>query len=118
MDRIRIRGGRRLRGAVAVSGAKNAALLLMAASLLTDKPLTLVNIPHLADISTMADLLAQLGAGIEMNGHAANGGTAGRALTLDFAKVTSTVTPYDLVRKMRASILVLGPLLEIGRAHV
>ena len=119
MDRIRIGGGKRLRGAIPVSGAKNAALPLMAAALLTDQPLTLVNIPHLADISTMADLLAQLGAGIEMNGHAANGGTAGRALTLSVSKITSTTAPYDLVRKMRASILVLGPLLaREGKAKV
>jgi UDP-N-acetylglucosamine 1-carboxyvinyltransferase len=119
MDRIRIRGGRRLRGAIAISGAKNAALPLMAASLLTDKPLTLINIPHLADISTMADLLAQLGVGIEMNGHAKNGGTAGRALTMAGGKVRSTVAPYDLVRKMRASVLVLGPLLaREGKAKV
>jgi UDP-N-acetylglucosamine 1-carboxyvinyltransferase len=119
MDRIRIRGGRRLRGAILVSGAKNAALPLMAASLLTDKPLTLVNVPHLADISTMADLLAQLGTKIEMNGDAVNGGTTGRALTLSTSKITSTTAPYDLVRKMRASVLVLGPLLaREGRAKV
>ncbi|HTI86813.1 MAG TPA: UDP-N-acetylglucosamine 1-carboxyvinyltransferase [Alphaproteobacteria bacterium] len=119
MDRIRIRGGKRLRGAVAISGAKNAALPLMAAALLSEKPLTLINIPHLADISTMADLLAQLGVGIEMNGNAKNGGNTGRALTLSAGKIKSTVAPYDLVRKMRASILVLGPLLaREGKAKV
>jgi UDP-N-acetylglucosamine 1-carboxyvinyltransferase len=119
MDRIRIRGGKRLRGAVPISGAKNAALPLMAAALLTDKPLTLVNIPQLADISTMADLLAQLGVGIEMNGNAKNGGNTGRALTLSAGKIRSTVAPYDLVRKMRASVLVLGPLLaREGKAKV
>jgi UDP-N-acetylglucosamine 1-carboxyvinyltransferase len=117
MDRIRIRGGKRLRGAVPVSGAKNAALPLMAASLLTDQPLTLAHAPQLADIATMADLLAQLGTRIETKG--ANGGSAGRTLTLTTGKVASTTAPYDLVRKMRASVLVLGPLLaREGRAKV
>jgi UDP-N-acetylglucosamine 1-carboxyvinyltransferase len=118
MDRIRIRGGKRLRGAVPVSGAKNAALPLMATSLLTDQPLTLANVPQLADIATMADLLAQLGTRIETRG-GANGGSAGRTLTLTTGKVASTTAPYDLVRKMRASVLVLGPLLaREGRAKV
>jgi UDP-N-acetylglucosamine 1-carboxyvinyltransferase len=117
MDRIRIRGGKRLRGAVPVSGAKNAALPLMATSLLTDQSLTLVNVPQLADIATMADLLAQLGTRIETKG--ANGGSAGRTLTLTSGKIASTTAPYDLVRKMRASVLVLGPLLaREGRAKV
>lgn len=119
MDRIRIRGGRRLKGVIPISGAKNAALPLMAAALLTDKPLTLTNVPHLADIATMADLLATLGVQIGMDGHAPNGGHDGRVLTLHAKKIVDTTAPYDLVRKMRASVLVLGPLVaREGRARV
>ena len=119
MDRIRIRGGRPLNGTIHVSGAKNAALPLMAACLLTDETLTLSNIPHLADITTMANLLAQHGAEMSMDGRSANGGHAGRVLSLTARDIASTVAPYDLVRKMRASILVLGPLLaRCGQARV
>jgi UDP-N-acetylglucosamine 1-carboxyvinyltransferase len=119
MDRIRIRGGHRLKGVIPISGAKNAALPLMAASLLTDQTLTLTNVPHLADIATMADLLATLGVGISMNGDAPNGGHAGRTLELSAKKIASTIAPYDLVRKMRASVLVLGPLVaREGKARV
>ena len=80
MDRIRIRGGKTLRGSIPVSGAKNAALPVMAASLLTSETLTLSNIPHLADITTLANLLVQLGVRISMDGHAPNGGHAGHVL--------------------------------------
>ncbi|MDJ0949326.1 MAG: UDP-N-acetylglucosamine 1-carboxyvinyltransferase [Alphaproteobacteria bacterium] len=119
MDLIRIRGGRPLKGRVSVSGAKNAALPLMAASLLTDEVLTLSNLPHLVDISTMARLLGQLGAEISMNGEAPEGGNMGRVLSLQAATITNTTAPYDLVRRMRASVLVLGPLLaRAGRARV
>ncbi len=119
MDKIRIRGGRPLRGTIPVGGAKNAALPLMAASLLTDQTLTLVNIPHLADITTLANLLGTLGVEIALDGHAPNGGHAGRALALTARKLTSTTAEYELVRKMRASILVLGPVLaREGRARV
>ncbi|MDP6475809.1 MAG: UDP-N-acetylglucosamine 1-carboxyvinyltransferase [Alphaproteobacteria bacterium] len=104
MDKIRIRGGRPLRGEVEISGAKNAALPLMVAALLSDEPLTLSRVPRLADIDTLAKLLGELGVTIEV---AEN---AGHTLTLNAAAVTSTVAPYDLVRRMRASILVLGPL--------
>src|SRR6185503_4802792 len=110
MDKIRIRGGKRLKGEITISGAKNAALPLMAAALLTDETLTLANLPHLADISTMANLLGQHGVEIHMDGHAANGGHAGRVVELTARTVTQTTAPYDLVRKMRASVLVLGPL--------
>ena len=110
MDRIRIRGGAPLTGVVPVGGAKNAALPLMAASLLADEPLTLDNLPRLADIATMARLLAELGVAI--------GGDNG-TMTLDAAAVTGTTAPYDLVRKMRASVLVLGPLVaRWGKAQV
>jgi UDP-N-acetylglucosamine 1-carboxyvinyltransferase len=119
MDKIRIRGGVPLHGTIAVSGAKNAALPLMAASLLTDETLQLSNLPHLADITTLANLLAQLGVSLAMDGHAPNGGHAGRVVSLRAEKITSTTASYDLVRKMRASILVLGPLLaREGRARV
>jgi UDP-N-acetylglucosamine 1-carboxyvinyltransferase len=119
MDRIRIRGGVPLHGTIAVSGAKNAALPLMAASLLTDETLQLTNLPHLADITTLANLLAQLGVSLGMDGHAPNGGHAGRVVSLRAEKITSTTASYDLVRKMRASILVLGPLLaREGKARV
>ena len=119
MDRIRIRGGSRLKGEIPISGAKNAALPLMAACLLTDETLRLGNLPHVADITTMANLLAQLGVEVHLNGHASNGGHDGRVLELTARQITETRAPYDLVRKMRASVLVLGPLVaRYGRAEV
>ena len=119
MDQIKIRGGRPLNGSIEIGGAKNAALPLMAASLLTTGCLTLSNIPHLTDIVTLAHLLGQLGVGIEMNGHDENGGHAGRVLSMRADRLTSTTAPYDLVRRMRASVLVLGPLVaRRGEAHV
>ena len=118
MDQICIRGGRRLEGAIAISGAKNAALPLMATALLTGKTLTLSNLPHLADITTMANLLARHGAIVSLDGQMA-GGHTGRTLSLTAAEITDTTAPYDLVRRMRASILVLGPLLaRMGEANV
>ncbi|MFZ5789794.1 MAG: UDP-N-acetylglucosamine 1-carboxyvinyltransferase [Pseudomonadota bacterium] len=119
MDKIRVRGGRPLRGEIPISGAKNAALPLMAASLLTEDTLTLGNLPHLADISTMAGLLAQLGTEIGLNGQSQPGGHIGRVMELRTRDVGDTRADYDLVRKMRASVLVLGPLLaRCGRAQV
>ncbi len=111
MDKIRIHGGKPLNGKVRVGGAKNAALPLMAASLLTDGTLTLSNVPHLADITTMANLLSQHGVEIALNGAAAKGGHDGRVMALTARDIVNTTAPYDLVRKMRASVLVLGPLL-------
>jgi UDP-N-acetylglucosamine 1-carboxyvinyltransferase len=117
MDRIRLRGGRPLDGSIAIGGAKNAALPLMAASLLTADTLTLGNVPHLADIATMAHLLQQHGVDVSMDG--GNGTAEGRTIHLNAGRITSTVAPYDLVRKMRASVLVLGPLLaRFGEAEV
>ena len=111
MDRIRIRGGRPLEGRIPISGAKNAALPLMAAGLLSDGPLRLVNAPDLADIATMAGLLRQHGLTVEHD-------KAARTITLSGA-ATNLEAPYDLVRKMRASVLVLGPLLaRFGEAKV
>ncbi|MGO4727046.1 MULTISPECIES: UDP-N-acetylglucosamine 1-carboxyvinyltransferase [unclassified Inquilinus] len=118
MDKIRIRGGRPLQGRLAISGAKNAALPLMAAALLSDETLTLTNLPHLADISTLATLLAQHGVEIALNGGAADG-AQGRVIELTARRIRSTTAPYDLVRKMRASVLVLGPLVaREGHAKV
>lgn len=117
MDMLRISGGRPLQGTIRIGGAKNAALPLMAASLLTDGALTLSNLPHLADITTLANLLVQHGVRIAMNGD--GGEREGRVLSLTAADITSTTAPYDLVRKMRASVLVLGPLVaRCGQALV
>ncbi|MBP6770843.1 MAG: UDP-N-acetylglucosamine 1-carboxyvinyltransferase [Reyranella sp.] len=118
MDRIRIRGGRQLKGQIRISGAKNAALPLMVASMLSDQPLTLHNVPRLADISTMMQLLRQHGVEIEATA-GENGHSHGTTLVLKAAKITSTTAPYDIVRKMRASMLVLGVLLaREGQARV
>ena len=117
MDHIRIRGGNPLNGVIRIGGAKNAALPLMTACLLTDEALTLSNLPHLADITTLANLLIQHGVDINMEGE--NGGHEGRTLSLSAHNITSTVAPYDLVRKMRATALVLGPLVaRFGQARV
>jgi len=112
MDRIRIRGGRPLSGEVVISGAKNAALPLMAAGLLTEERLVLSNVPRLEDIRTMSTLLAQHGLEVEQldpeRSRLAIGGC-----------IRNTEAPYDIMRKMRASILVLGPLLaRAGEARV
>ena len=112
MDRIRIRGGRPLEGAIPIGGAKNAALPLMAAGMLTDERLVLSNVPQLADIRTMTDLLRQLGLAVEPQDN------DGRVLSIGGA-ITQTEAPYDIVRKMRASVLVLGPLVaRCGEARV
>ncbi len=118
-DRIRIRGGARLEGVIEVSGAKNAALPLMAASLLTDETLTLTRLPDLADITTLAKLLARHGVALEIEGEAPGAGGAGRAMSLTAREIADTTAPYELVRRMRASVLVLGPLLaRCGEAKV
>lgn len=119
MDRIRIRGGRPLEGEIHISGAKNAALPLMVACLLTDEPLNLLNIPHLADITQLASLLAQLGVEINMSGETDQESESGRVLSLTARRIASTTAPYEIVRKMRASFLVSGPLVaRCGRAEV
>jgi UDP-N-acetylglucosamine 1-carboxyvinyltransferase len=112
MDRIRIRGGRPLSGEIGIGGAKNAALPLMAASMLTDERLVLSNVPRLADIQTMSFLLAQHGLAVQRVGNEE------RSLSLG-GVITNAEAPYDIVRKMRASALVLGPLLaRTGEARV
>ena len=110
MDKIRIRGGKQLNGVIRIGGAKNAALPLMAACLLTDEPLVLSNVPHLADITTMANLLGQHGAQVSLEGHDDASGHTGRVMSLTARDIVSTTAPYNLVRRMRASVLVLGPL--------
>ena len=118
MDKIRIRGGRPLEGKIRIGGAKNAALPLLATCLLTDEPLTLTSLPRLADIDTMAHLLVQHGVSVTLSG-AEHPGEPGHRMTLSAKRVTSTTAPYDLVRKMRASVLVLGPLVaRAGEARV
>ncbi|MBX9664598.1 UDP-N-acetylglucosamine 1-carboxyvinyltransferase [Novosphingobium sp.] len=117
MDKIIIRGGNRLSGTVPVSGAKNAALTLLPCALLTEEPVTLRNLPRLADIDGFQHLLNQFGVSTSIAG--ARPEDFGRVMTLQATRLTSTVAPYDLVRKMRASILVLGPLLaRAGEATV
>ncbi len=111
MQKLRIQGGRRLHGTVRVAGAKNAALPIMAASLLTADPLQLENVPQLADTATMARLLGAMGVAVETTG---DGRVALRA-----GEIRSVEAPYDTVKTMRAAILVLGPLLaREGAARV
>jgi len=109
MDRILIRGGKRLEGRVPISGAKNAALTLLPCALLTDQPLTLTNLPRLADVEGFAHLMNELGVSTTVAGQ--RNGSMVRAMTLNADAISSTTAPYEIVRKMRASILVLGPLL-------
>ena len=114
MDRIRIRGGNRLVGSLPISGAKNAALPLMAAALLTDETVSLSNVPQLADIATLSTLLQQLGARVETRSTGDD-----RIVDITASAIVDTTAPYDLVRKMRASVLVLGPLVaRCGKAEV
>ena len=111
MDKLLIRGGGPLEGSVRISGAKNAALPIMCAALLTDQPLSLDNVPRLMDVRTMAKLLAQMGVETETRHH--------RQLSLRAVLIHNPVAPYELVKTMRASVLVLGPLLaRCGRARV
>ena len=110
MDKLKIRGGRALEGEVRVSGAKNAALPIMCAALLTGEPLRLSNVPRLMDVATMARLLAQMGVEVERSDE---------AMVLRAGEIRDPTAPYELVKTMRASVLVLGPLLaRCGRAKV
>ncbi len=110
MDRLKITGGRPLEGTVQVSGAKNAALPIMCATLLSEQPLRLTSVPRLMDISTLVKLLAQMGVQVER---------AGDELLLRGKTIRDPTAPYELVKTMRASVLVLGPLLaRCGRAKV
>ncbi|HZX33280.1 MAG TPA: UDP-N-acetylglucosamine 1-carboxyvinyltransferase [Rhodocyclaceae bacterium] len=111
MDKLLIQGGQPLAGEVAISGAKNAALPILCASLLTADPLQLTNVPHLNDISTMLRLLAQMGVEVTMDGV--------DGLVLDGKGLNNPLASYEMVKTMRASILVLGPLVaRCGEARV
>ncbi|WP_371324606.1 UDP-N-acetylglucosamine 1-carboxyvinyltransferase [Dechloromonas sp. ZY10] len=111
MDKLLIQGGQSLRGEVAISGAKNAALPILCASLLSAEPLNLTNVPHLNDIATMLRLLGEMGVGVTMEGV--------DGLALSGAGLNNPVASYERVKTMRASILVLGPLLaRCGEAKV
>lgn len=119
MDKIRIKGGTALHGTIPIGGSKNAGLPLMAASLLTDESLVLSNLPCLADINSMATLLDQHGVTVDHKDDALAHSPDGQCLSLRAQRILSTTAPYDLVRKMRASVLVLGPLLaRFGEARV
>jgi UDP-N-acetylglucosamine 1-carboxyvinyltransferase len=110
VDKLLIEGGNPLHGEVAISGAKNAALPLLCAALLTAEPLTLINVPDLNDIGTMLKLLAQMGVKVHRQAD---------SVTLDAAALDNPVAPYELVKTMRAAILVLGPLVaRCGEARV
>ena len=112
MDKIRVTGGVPLDGSIPISGAKNACLTLMPAALLTDQPLTLMNAPRLADIRTMTQLLESLGCEVASL-------QDGRVLVISAGAISNHTAHYDIVRKMRASILVLGPMLaRDGHARV
>jgi len=114
MDSIVIHGGNRLNGQIEVSGAKNSAIKLMAASILTDQPLLLTNMPRLADTRFLGQLLQQFGVEVTERD-----GADGQETLFHAAELTSTFAPYDLVRQMRASFNVLGPLLaRTGNAKV
>ena len=110
MDKLKIRGGKRLEGKIFISGAKNAALPLICASLLTDEPVVLTNMPMLSDVRSMNKLLLQLGTKIEERDEIIDD-NACKNYTYMTPNFTSLVAPYDYVRKMRASYYVLGPLL-------
>jgi UDP-N-acetylglucosamine 1-carboxyvinyltransferase len=110
LDKLLIEGGLPLRGEAAISGAKNAALPMLTAALLTAEPVTFTNVPDLNDIGTMLRLLAQMGVKVERQGS---------TVTLDAAGLDQPVAPYEMVKTMRASILVLGPLVaRMGEARV
>jgi UDP-N-acetylglucosamine 1-carboxyvinyltransferase len=111
MDKLRIRGGNRLSGTLRVSGAKNAALPILAGTLLTDQAVTIGNLPHLHDVTTMLELLGQLGAEVSLD--------ESMKVEIRARRLRSLRAPYELVKTMRASFVVLGPLLaRFGRAEV
>jgi UDP-N-acetylglucosamine 1-carboxyvinyltransferase len=115
MDRIRLIGGNELRGEIPISGAKNAALPLMIASLLTSEPLILENVPRLADVQQLEKILENHGVDIAVHGRKPGDDLSGQRMTLHAAEIVDTTAPYELVSVMRASFWVIGPLL--ARAH-
>ena len=120
MDRIRIGGGRRLNGEIPISGAKNATLPLMIASLLSDEPLTLTNVPHLADVNLLGRILGELGVDIMIAGRRHGQSTNdGATMHLNAGGIVDTTARYELVSRMRASFWVIGPLVaRMGKARV
>ena len=117
MDSIWIKGGKPLKGDIPISGAKNSALTLLPCALLTEEPVTLGNLPRLADVDSFGHLLNELGVTTKVAG--ARKDQSSRRMTLTADDIVSTVAPYDMVRKMRASILVLGPMLaRMGESTV
>ncbi len=116
MDKLRIQGGKTLKGTIPISGAKNAVLKHMCASLLTDEPVTLSNVPDLDDVRTLAQLLGELGTSVSLDGDAAAAqGGYGQVMTLHTPKIANPRADYELVKKMRASITTLGPLVARNR---
>src|SRR6202166_4634666 len=120
MDRIRIVGGQRLRGTIPISGAKNATLPLMIASLLTEDTLILENVPRLADVVQLQRILGNHGVDVMLNGkRAGESSYDGQTLKISAANLVDTTAPYELVSKMRASFWVIGPLVaRMGQARV
>ncbi|MDJ0933536.1 UDP-N-acetylglucosamine 1-carboxyvinyltransferase [Breoghania sp.] len=120
MDKIRIVGGHELNGSLPISGAKNAALPLMIASLLTDETLTLENVPRLRDVAQLTHILSNHGVDYSVNGKRAGENTmTGQTVHLNAANLVDTTAPYELVSKMRASFWVIGPLVaRMGKARV
>ena len=111
MKKLKIQGGHSLRGEIHISGSKNAALSIIAASIMTEERIVLENIPHLEDVTTMIRLIAGMGVSVTL--------ADDNKLILDSSKITNFLAPYDLVKTMRASILVLGPLIaRFGEASV
>ncbi|MHA1523736.1 MAG: UDP-N-acetylglucosamine 1-carboxyvinyltransferase [Alphaproteobacteria bacterium] len=120
MDLIRIEGGQRLNGTIPISGAKNATLPLMIASLLSDQPLTLEGVPQLADVNLLSRILGDLGVDITIQGkRAGSNGDPGVTMQLCAREIAGTTAPYEMVSRMRAGFWVLGPLLaRMGEARV
>jgi UDP-N-acetylglucosamine 1-carboxyvinyltransferase len=111
LDKLLINGGRKLEGEIRISGAKNATLPIIAATLLAETPMTVSNVPHLHDVTTMIELLGRMGVGVTINDH--------MRIEVDTAGIKHFSAPYELVKTMRASILVLGPLVaRFGEAEV
>ena len=111
MDKLQITGGIPLEGEVRISGAKNAALPILAATLLADGPASIANVPHLQDVTTMIELLGRMGVSVTIDERL--------RIEVDGSTLRHPVAPYELVKTMRASILVLGPLVaRFGQADV
>lgn len=119
MKKLVINGGKKLEGTIEISGAKNSALKLMAASILTDEEVILSNVPNLSDIHTMKELLESFGVGVELIGFDEKTPCAQRKVRINAGNITNKYASYDIVKKMRASFVVFGPILaKHGKAKV